>query len=232
MSEKVQTVGPIKFIEKFSKNEDYQQTVIMMHGFGADMYDLASLSDYLQISTPTRWLFPQGFLETPIGPGWTGRAWWSIDIQKWEEKVRQTGEMDLSESVPEGLEKARTTMLAWMAKMKINPAEVILSGFSQGSMLATDLSLHLPMNVKALMVFSGNLLNKQEWSLAIPSRKGTPFFQSHGTRDPVLSFKGAQRLETFLTQNGYVGKLTSFEGAHEIPPSVLSSATRFLENLA
>ena len=52
--------------------------VILFHGYGADAYDLQTLSDVLRPKKPTDFLFPQGVLEVPIGPGWTGRAWWNI----------------------------------------------------------------------------------------------------------------------------------------------------------
>jgi phospholipase/carboxylesterase len=228
MSDKIHTVGNIKYIETFPQDTDYQQTVIMMHGYGADMYDLAPLNDYIKTKLPTRWIFPQGFLSVPIGPGWTGRAWWNIDLAKWEERIRLSGDMDLSDQAPEGLDTARKNMLDFIKKMKIEPSTLILSGFSQGAMLATDLCLSMDQNIKAMVLFSGNLINKAEWQDKVSGKKGIPFFQSHGTQDAVLGIKGAQKLEGFLQQNGLKGKLHSFSGTHEIPPAVLTKASEFL----
>ena len=58
-----------------NNSDSEPSTVIFFHGFGADAYDLKSLSEVLSTKNPSRWVFPQGILEVPIGPGWTGRAW-------------------------------------------------------------------------------------------------------------------------------------------------------------
>ena len=50
------------------------KTVIMLHGFGADMNDLAPLHTYLDPDGHFNWIFPQGILTVPIGPHATGRA--------------------------------------------------------------------------------------------------------------------------------------------------------------
>ena len=47
------------------------RTIVLFHGFGADAYDLQTLSDAITTPWPANFLFPQGPIEVPIGPGWS-----------------------------------------------------------------------------------------------------------------------------------------------------------------
>ena len=71
-------LGPLEAVEAV-QNPD-APWVVMFHGYGADAFDLASLADVIPAKKPLNYLFPQGPLEVPIGPGWTGRAWWPINM--------------------------------------------------------------------------------------------------------------------------------------------------------
>jgi phospholipase/carboxylesterase len=75
---------------------------------------------------------------------------------------------------------------------------------------------------------SGNLLAEERFPKAA---KSVPFYQSHGTRDPILPLKGAQLLEEKLQALNFQGKLHVFEGGHEIPMKVINEVKSFLSNL-
>lgn len=213
------------------QDEAQADVVILFHGYGADAYDLRSLSEALTPKRPTHWLFPQGVLEVPIGPGWTGRAWWNIDIASLERAAASGQPRDLSLEKPEGLEKLRPRIFEMIEKLQVPWNRIVLGGFSQGSMLATDIFLRAPEAPKGLIILSGALLNKPEWKELAPRRAGSRFFMSHGTQDLVLAHKGAAQLETLLTQAGLRGSLLTFQGGHEIPWPVIQKATEYLNGL-
>lgn len=219
-------LGKIKCLDKIVDNTD--QWVILFHGFGADAYDLQALSEVLEPSNPSNWLFPQGVLEVPIGPGWTGRAWWNIDLEALQRRQNQA---DLSIEKPEGLEKLRPQILQMIAELKVDWSKIILGGFSQGAMLATDIFLHAPQTPKGLLIFSGALINKESWKPLVPARAGSKYFICHGVDDPVLPHRSAQQLESLLNAGGMKGGLISFQGGHEIPPLVLGKANEYLKGL-
>lgn len=227
-------VGTVQCLEvpcERPEDESRADTLILFHGYGADAYDLRSLSEVVTPARPTHWLFPQGILEVPIGPGWTGRAWWPVDIAALE-KAAATGEpRDLADTKPEGLEKLRPRILEMIDKLQVPWNRLILGGFSQGSMLATDVFLRAPEAPKGLLIFSGALVNKDEWKELAPKRAGSRFFMSHGTHDSILSHRGAARLETLLTQAGLKGSLFTFPGAHEIPMAAIQKANEYLKSL-
>jgi phospholipase/carboxylesterase len=213
------------------QDEDRADTVILFHGYGADAYDLRSLTEVMKPKNPTHWLFPQGVIEVPIGPGWTGRAWWPIDMAAIEAAAMRGETRDIANEKPPELEKLRPRIFEMIAKLGVPWSRIILGGFSQGAMLATDLFLRAPETPKGLMLLSGALLNKTEWKELAKTRAGSKFFQSHGDQDMVLGHRGAAQLETLLINGGMKGSLVTFRGAHEIPMVVVQKATEYLNSL-
>lgn len=209
-----------------------QQTMILFHGYGADAYDLKSLSEVISTDKPTQFLFPQGILEVPIGPGWTGRAWWNIDINALQTAAMSGTPRDLSkEKPPANLPELRKKVLAMIEKLNVPWNQIILGGFSQGAMLATDIFMNAPEAPKALVILSGALVNKEEWKSLAPKRAGSKYFMSHGKGDQVLNIRGASQLESLLNESGLKGSLMSFNGSHEIPMEVIVKLNQFLKAL-
>lgn len=224
-------IGKIKCLETIKTENENADLIILFHGYGADAYDLQTLSEVIPLKNEKNWLFPQGPLEVPIGPGWTGRAWWNIDMEAIQTMAQRGEHRDMTNEHPDGLKKIRPQILDLVEKSGTPWERVILGGFSQGAMLATDIYLHAPTTPKGLIVFSGQVLCQEEWKPLIAKHKGKKFFMSHGTQDPILAFKGAQKLETLLCQNGMKGQLLSFAGVHEIPPMVILAARDYLNSL-
>lgn len=227
-------LGKIKCLEKpcLGKSPDEAPWIIMFHGFGANAADLQSLADVIPGNENYNWLFPDGFLEVPLSPFYSGRAWWNIDLDRFQQ-VAATGDTSyLANTKPEGLEKARTMAMEMIRQLKVPWNQIILGGFSQGSMLATDLFLNAPETPKGLAIFSGALINKAEYQSRLAARAGSNFFMTHGKSDAVLSHKGAQQLETMLCQGGLKGGLFSFEGGHEIPMSSIQRCGEYLKKLS
>lgn len=211
-----------KQIQTISRDSDSfdNPTIILFHGYGADCNDLSVLPDYMPAAKHFNWVFPNGVLEVPIGMGWTGRAWWPVDFNRLHE--------DMAEFTPPTMQQVSELCFQMIQKLNLPWNKIILGGFSQGSMLATNLYLNAPETPRGLVILSGSLLNKNQWQPLVAARTGESFFQSHGETDQILPIRGAQKLETFLTQNGMKGRLIRFAGGHEIPDQVLSKLNDYL----
>lgn len=212
-------------------HDDNAPWVIFFHGYGADANDLKSLGEVISTKKTYNWLFPNGPLEVPIGPGWTGRAWWNIDMMEIQRAMESGTHRDFSNDTPKGFEKSRDLAMEMIRQLKVPWNQIILGGFSQGAMLATELYLRAPETPKGLVIMSGTLVCQDKWKELIPTRAGEKFFQSHGESDQVLGFKQAQKLETLLTQNGMKGSLTGFRGGHEIPALVVNKIGQYINEL-
>jgi len=199
--------------------------VICLHGYGADMRDLAPLADELKTKRPITWFFP----DAPEVLDWGGRAWFPIDVAAFEEAQRTGSARDLSLREPPGLEWAREELQRFIAGLEIPWENIVLMGFSQGAMLAVDLALRAESSPAGVVILSGTLVDKAKTAELAPGRKGIPFFQSHGSVDPILGFTPARALEKVMLEAGWKGQLRRFEGGHAIPPEIVEGLRGWLE---
>jgi phospholipase/carboxylesterase len=202
--------------------------LVLLHGWGAPGDDLVPLSSLLE--APGRLLvFPEAPLVSPGG----GRAWWHLDIARIQAAIETGQHRDLRCDIPDGLATARAAMQSMLdelcQKSGLSFSDVTLGGFSQGAMLSTDVALHVPSALRALVVLSGTLLAEPLWDerLTKSSFRG-PVFMSHGRFDPILPFAMAEGLKEKLERAGHAVSWQPFAGAHEIPMPVIEALQAFL----
>jgi len=217
-----------------------QPTIILLHGYGANMRDLAPLATLSPELKNYNWIFPDGTLEVPIGPFMKGKAWFPIDMEELNQAM-MTGNFEslFSKGIPEGLEDCATRILKFIEALKKEKSsqEIILGGFSQGSMLALYLTLIKGMRPTALLLLSSTLIGKKELGIAFDKENqeslnllSIPIFQSHGVSDPVLPISMARALHEFLKEKKMKVDYQEFPGGHEIPPTVMGGMISFLKD--
>ena len=86
--------------------DDESPAVLLLHGYGADQTDLAPLADMMDPDGKFHWYFPNGVLEVIIAPGFSGRAWFQIDMAEYESAMREGRLRDLTKNRPEGFDFA------------------------------------------------------------------------------------------------------------------------------
>lgn len=222
---RVRRLGRLEAVE-FAASAD-APVAVCLHGFGADMRDLAGLAMEMDLRRPLRWVFPNG----PLGMAGGGRAWFPIAEERLAGYERGEGAFDLSGLRPKGMDAARDAVLDLVAALEVPWDRVILGGFSQGAMLAVELALAAPSAPRGAFLLSGNLVDAESLALRAPARKGLPFFQSHGNQDPILGYDGAVKLHEALTAAGWHGDFVEFRGAHAIPREAMDGLTSFLDGL-
>lgn len=136
---------------------------------------------------------------------------------------------------PEGLAESRARIVELLDVLETEHdaprGEVVLGGFSQGAMLATDVTLHAERPPAALAILSGSLIAKQEWLPLMPKRAGLRVLQSHGRADPVLAYAIAEKLRDSLTSAGLSMRFVPFNGGHGIPPAVVEELSRLVSSV-
>lgn len=225
----MQKTAGIEYLDFPVDNPDL--TVLMLHGYGADAHDLATLAREFRTKRQIRYIFLNAPQTVIIDSYMTGRAWFEIDILELSLVMQRGNFEQFTQVVPKGLAHVREQVLGFIDAAELDVSKTILGGFSQGAMLATDVALHLNEMPKGLLLFSTSLINEKEWKQLLPLKKGLSFFQSHGQNDPLLRVEIAMRLENLLRGNGLKGKLQLFGGAHEIPYPVIESAQKFLDTV-
>ena len=206
--------------------------VVLMHGYGAPGTDLVSLWRALAVPKEVRFVFP----EAPLELGFGGRAWWPIDMVRLQDRFTQEGAARLIDEVPPGIDEARAAVLELLAVLERDfaalPEKIVIGGFSQGAMLATDAVLRSTRAFGGLAIMSGTLVSHSEWLPLMAARKGLPVLQSHGRADPVLPFAIAERLRDDLAAAGLPVEFTPFNGGHGIPGPVLDGLAKLIQRVA
>jgi phospholipase/carboxylesterase len=206
--------------------------VVLMHGYGAPGTDLVSLWRALPVAKEVRFVFP----EAPLELGFGGRAWWPIDMVRLQDRFTKEGAARLIDEVPSGIDDARAAVLELLDALErdfgASPDEIVLGGFSQGAMLATDTVLRSSRAFGGLAILSGTLVSHAEWLPLMAARKGLPVLQSHGRADPVLPFAIAERLRDELGSAGIPVEFIPFNGGHGIPEPVLGGLARLIQRVA
>jgi phospholipase/carboxylesterase len=211
--------------------------VVLLHGFGAPSDDLVPLWRSLDVPRGTRFAFPAAPIDLEVMPGADSRAWWMIDLMRLQEAIERGEMRDLPNEEPPGLDEARARVEELLDSLRSewHPSAVVLGGFSQGAMLATDVALRTNQAVDGLALLSGSLLAAHHWvphmEAKAKTRASFPIFQSHGTDDPILPFFLAERLRDELRAAGHDVTFVPFRGGHEIPPPILDGLGGFLSRV-
>jgi phospholipase/carboxylesterase len=202
--------------------------VVLMHGFGAPGFDLVDLAQYVE-APGVRWVFPEAPLAVDGGPG---RAWWLIDAELFELRMRGQ-RVDRTDELPPRLPTARAELSSLLdaveRELGVPRRKQLLGGFSQGSMLAVDLALHAEQPPAGLILLSSTLIASGEWAPRAEAVRGMPILQTHGTQDLILPFEYAESLRRLLEGGGAQLQFVRFAGGHGLPPEALGALSAFLQ---
>ncbi len=207
--------------------------VVLMHGYGAPGEDLLPLFRVLPVPREVRFAFPEAPLAPPDFAAFGGRAWWQIDVAALQLAAAAGRARDRTNETPPGMVVAREQMNAVLDglehKLGVSGDRIVLGGFSQGAMLATDIALHRKQPLAGLALLSSTLLCRDVWAPLMAARAALPVLQTHGREDPLLSFEIAVELRDLWRAAGAKVEWVEFRGGHEIPSVALEALGRFLQ---
>lgn len=209
--------------------------LVLCHGYGASGADLVPLAQ--ELGPAVRFACPAapGVLDMGLPADRSGRYWWPIDMVELQTAVL-LGDWELLMSrQPPGLAESRARLLELLDLLERDHGaqreQLVLGGFSQGAMLATDVTLHAERPPGALAILSGSLIAKAEWLPLMPGRAGLRVLQSHGRADPVLAYAIAELLRDALRSAGMNVGFVPFNGGHGIPPAVVGELAKLVQSL-
>lgn len=201
---------------------ELRSAVVFLHGYGANGADLLGLADPLAEHLPDTLFLapdaPEACLGAPMGFQWFPIPW--IDGSS-EEESRA------------GLERAAEDLNAFLDGVMVDedllPEQVMVLGFSQGTMMALHVLPRREDPVAGIAAFSGRLLEPE--LLADELKCRPPVLLIHGDQDDVVppqslpqaaeALQGADWKEVYA----HVMKGTG----HGIAPDGLSVALAFMQ---
>ncbi len=191
-----------------SRESGSSQLLVMLHGWGANAKDLATLAPAFH-QPHLHLMFPDAPYPHPTIPG--GRMWYHIE----------TGEH---------LDPGRLTLRNWLNTLpqqtNIPLDKTILGGFSQGGAMALDVGLDLPLG--GLMSLSGY------WHPDIlPDRLASPkpVLMIHGRQDSVVPLEAAKAARQELEKRDLAVDYHELDMAHEVTPSAMSIIQSFCKKI-
>lgn len=221
--------------------------VVLCHGYGAPGSDLVGVVSewvYLLGEAATRFRFicpiaPHSLAEMGLP---SGRAWWPLNMARLMELVEAKRFEELHKAEPPGLDEARNALselinaarqeLAEQSGVDASTIPLAIGGFSQGAMLTMDTALRGVIDApNLLMQFSGTLICEQAWKDSLSRLSQTRVYQSHGTLDPLLPFRSAERLRDLLASAEVEIDFHSFAGPHTIDGAAIASTAVALQQL-
>jgi len=192
---------------------------LTLHGRGANAMDLLGLAPDL-CGGKFLMICPQGPLETPIGPGMTGYAWYPMSMG---------GPPDV-DAILSSQRELEAFIERCLASYPIDRKKLALLGFSQGGVMSYSLALTHPERFAALAVLSSWLPKELQARLNVSDAvQALPTLIQHGTQDPMIEVDRARDSVERLRQLKLPLTFREYEMAHEITPGSMRELSAWLE---
>lgn len=197
--------------------------VVFLHGYGANAADLIGLADPLAEYMPDTLFIspdaPEECMGVPMGRQWFPIPW--IDGSS-EEESRA------------GLDRAAADLDAFLDGVMVDedllPEQVMVLGFSQGTMMALHVVPRREDPIAGIVAFSGRLLEPE--LLADETQSRPPVLLIHGDADDVVPVQSLPQAAEALQGAGWTEVYAHImKGTgHGIAPDGLSVALAFMRD--
>lgn len=192
--------------------------LFMLHGYGSNEEDLFSFAGEL----PAELMVIS--LRAPFDLDPFGHAWYAIDFDadmgKWSDDVQAV--------------ESRNMIVSFMdeaiAAYGLDPDNISLLGFSQGSILSYAVALSHPGRVRNVVALSGYVNEKiLVENYRELDHKGLELYASHGQVDQVIPLEWAQRTPDFLKGLGIAHTYEEFPIGHGVSQQNFFSFKKWLQ---
>ena len=192
--------------------------VMLLHGFGASMTDLAGLTPAID-AEGYLYVFPNAPLPVQTGLGSVGYAWTPPRESTSPEDIEQAeGMLDVL------LEEV-------MSEYDVAAGQIVLGGFSQGGMMTYRWGLTNPDLFAGLVVLSGTVPYPDTLRPRLPADRGQPLFIAHGTDDALISVAQAREALSFVEAAGYAPQYREYPMGHEISQAVIDDLVPWIRGV-
>ncbi|ABE50397.1 alpha/beta hydrolase [Methylobacillus flagellatus] len=194
---------------EISPDDTIRNSVIWLHGLGADGNDFAPVARELALPH-TRFILPHApAIPVTVNHGYVMPAWY--DIYSFEPGAPQDGD---------GIRASQQAVQALIANelaRGIPSHHIMLAGFSQGGAIALHTALRYPAPLAGVLALSTYLALAD--SLAMENHAAnqhTPIFMAHGTVDNVIPLARYQASAQALQLQGYSLELHEYPMPHSV----------------
>lgn len=197
-----------------------KSVVVFLHGYGADGADLLGLADPLAEHMPDTTFIapdaPEKCAGNPMGFQWFPIPWLDGSSEEDSMKGANQAAQDINAFLDQVLEDE-----------DITPSQLVVFGFSQGTMMALRVLPRRDDPVAGLVAFSGRMLEPDDFASHIKSKP--PVLLVHGDQDEMVPPGHFSESGEVLQANGFetYGHIMKGTG-HGIAMDGLSVALSFM----
>ena len=199
-------------------DNEIKNAVILLHGYGGDGKDISLLTlNWKRFLKNTVFLCPNGHEKCEINP--IGFQW--FDLSKDDEEYILNKSLEAENEIKKFIEEVKK-------KYNINNSNIVLSGFSQGCMMAINTAITTQEEFNCVVGFSGKIINKDNLQSRIKNK--SKILLVHGDQDEIVKSNFLLEAKDFFERNKFdiQTKLINNCG-HHIPIEGSSLALGFIK---
>lgn len=202
---------------------EMRSAVVFLHGYGANGADLIGLADPLGEHLPDTAFFapdaPETIPNMPMGLQWFPIPW-----------IDGSSEMESRQGMERAAEDLNAYLDGLMVEEDLLPEQVMVFGFSQGTMMALQVIPRREEEIAGMVCFSGRLLEPELLSDEVVVRP--PILLVHGDQDDVVPPQSLPDAAEALQAAGWRDVFAHImKGtAHGIAPDGLQVALAFMRD--
>lgn len=186
---------------------DKNPLLLLLHGYGSNEEDLFSFATEL----PEEYYIVSA--RAPYNMQYGAYAWYAINFDADENKFSDHEQAKISRDlIAQFIDELIQTY-------PIDPKNVTLVGFSQGSILSYAIALSHPEKVQRVVALSGYVSEPiLEENYLRNDLSKLKIFHSHGTVDQVIPVEWARKTEPFLAKLGIHATYKEYPVGHGVAP--------------
>jgi phospholipase/carboxylesterase len=183
-----------------------KQIVLLLHGFGSTGHDMIALAPAWQPALPDAlFLAPHAPQRCGIGAGY---QWWGLSELSPQALAR--GATEVAPAIDSFIDRK-------LDQYDLSEADLVLAGFSQGTMMALHVGLRRQTQVAAIVGYSGMLTGALQLRQDLASKP--PVLLIHGSQDTVVPIAALHTAERELKDLGVdVATHVSANLGHSVDP--------------
>lgn len=210
--------------EVVETSQPVKNTVIWLHGLGADGYDFLPIVDRLNIPN-TRFIFPHApHRPISMNNGYEMRAWYDLHGLSMQDKQDEAGMREMQATIE--------VLIAQEKSKGISAKNIVLAGFSQGGAMALFTALRHQEKLAGILALSTYVPLKQ--TLATETNKAnanTPIFMAHGSFDTVITLDTCKISLDLLHSLHFAVQWHEYPMAHGVCDEEIQDINQFLNEI-
>jgi phospholipase/carboxylesterase len=205
-------------------SQPIQQSVIWLHGLGADGHDFSPIVPELNIPH-TRFIFPHApHQPITMNNGYEMRAWYDLYGLTLQTKQDEAGMRAMQQEIESLIEAEQA--------QGISADKIVLAGFSQGGAMAFFTGLRYPKRLAGILALSTYVSLKEKLAdEAHQANKDTPIFMAHGSFDSIITLDTCLVSRRLLEDLDYRIEWHEYPMAHSVCSEEIEDIACFLKQV-